>query len=142
MSKIKGKDTTPELAVRRLLHKNGYRYRLHVKDLPGKPDIVMKKYNTVIFVHGCFWHGHEDCPRFALPKTKESFWGKKINTNRERDKVVDNALRKLKWRILHIWECSLRSSVKLDENVLLEKTNDFLNSTRYSCHIRGKRIKK
>ena len=86
MSQIKGKDTKPEMIVRKFLHSNGFRYRLHVKDLPGKPDLVLPKYNSVIFVHGCFWHAHEGCKYFKMPKSRIDYWKPKLLGNRERDK--------------------------------------------------------
>lgn len=109
MARIKGRDTAPERAVRSMLHGLGYRFRLHRSDLPGKPDIVLPRYRTLIFVHGCFWHRHRDC-RFAyLPATRRSFWQKKFDQNISRDR---NALRQLKkrgWRVVVVWECQLRS---------------------------------
>ncbi|RYZ18801.1 MAG: DNA mismatch endonuclease Vsr, partial [Chitinophagaceae bacterium] len=86
MSKIKGKNTKPEMLVRKFLHANGFRYRLHCKNLPGKPDIVLSKYKTVIFVHGCFWHGHEHCRYYVVPKTRTDWWLNKINRNIQNDK--------------------------------------------------------
>jgi len=109
MSMIKGENTKPEMIVRRFLHANGFRYRLHVKDLPGKPDIVLPKYKTVIFVHGCFWHGHEGCRYYVVPKTKTEWWLNKINTNKIND---EKAIRKLSvdgWEIITIWECDLKN---------------------------------
>jgi len=108
MSGIRGKDTKPEMIVRRALHKAGYRYRLHVKDLPGKPDIVLPKYKTVIFVHGCFWH-HHDCKNSKWPKTREEFWRKKIEGNVARDKKAYAELEKLGWKVIVIWECQIRA---------------------------------
>jgi len=92
MSRIKGKNTKPEMLVRKFLHANGFRYRLHVKNLPGKPDIVLPKHKTVIFVHGCFWHGHEGCKYYVVPKTKTDWWLNKINGNIENDKKAYKAL--------------------------------------------------
>ncbi len=109
MSMIKGKDTNPEIVVRKFLHKNGFRYRLNDKNLPGKPDIVLPKYKTVIFVNGCFWHGHENCKYFVVPKTKTEWWLEKINKTRARDKLKINELKDLGWRIKVIWECELKS---------------------------------
>jgi DNA mismatch endonuclease, patch repair protein len=103
MRQIKGKNTKPEMVVRKFLFSKGYRYRLHVKTLPGKPDIVLPKYKTVIFVHGCFWHGHEGCKYFVVPKTRTDFWLNKINTNRI-------FLKKAGWKIIIIWECELKPS--------------------------------
>jgi DNA mismatch endonuclease (patch repair protein) len=104
MSGIRGKDTTPEKAVRSALHKAGFRFRLHVRDLPGKPDIVLPKYRTAIFVHGCFWHGHE-CRNFKWPKTRADWWRKKIEANKARDRKARTALRKLGWNVRVVWEC-------------------------------------
>jgi DNA mismatch endonuclease, patch repair protein len=108
MSQIKGKDTKPEKLVRKFLHANGFRYRLHVKNLPGKPDIVLPKYKTVIFVHGCFWHGHEHCKYYVVPKTKTDWWLNKINGNIANDGKAIKALKKNGWRIITLWECYLK----------------------------------
>lgn len=107
MSGIRGKNTKPELLVRRYLHGAGLRFRLHVKDLPGKPDLVFPKYKTVVFVHGCFWHQHPGCKYAYVPKSNSSFWISKLNRNRERDAQKIAALKILGWRSLVIWECSL-----------------------------------
>lgn len=108
MSRIKGKDTKPEMLVRKFLHANGYRYRLHVKDMPGKPDIVLPKYKTVIFIHGCFWHGHKGCKYFVVPKTRTEWWMNKINTNIANDTKAVKALKKEGWKIINLWECELK----------------------------------
>jgi DNA mismatch endonuclease (patch repair protein) len=108
MSQIKGKDTKPEIMVRKFLHINGFRYRLHDKKLPGKPDIVLNKYNTVIFIHGCFWHGHTGCKYFVVPKTRTKWWLDKINGNKQKDKETITKLRKTGWNIITIWECELK----------------------------------
>ena len=108
MSCVRSKDTKPEMLVRRFLHANGFRYRLHVKDLPGKPDIVLRKYKTVIFVHGCFWHGHTRCRYFVVPKTRTEWWMDKINRNRANDKKAVKALKKDGWKIINIWECHIK----------------------------------
>jgi DNA mismatch endonuclease, patch repair protein len=110
MSKVKGKNTAPELLVRSTLHRMGYRFRLHRKDLPGNPDIVLPNYKAVIFVHGCFWHQHSNCPRSAKPSTNKSFWDKKLTRNRERDKKKIKELRKLGWRSLVLWQCQIKKS--------------------------------
>ncbi len=113
MSRIRGKDTKPELRVRSQLHRMGYRFRLHRKDLPGRPDIVLPKYDTVIFVHGCFWHRHKGC-RFAYtPKTRVEFWETKFEQNVRRDKRNAAALWRGGWRVLKIWECEMESSEAL-----------------------------
>lgn len=108
MSQIKATNTKPEMMVRKFLHASGFRYRLHVKDLPGKPDLVLPKYNTVIFVHGCFWHAHEGCKYFKIPKTRTEWWKKKLLGNRERDKKHISQLEDLGWNIIVIWECELK----------------------------------
>jgi len=108
MSRIRGKDTKPEMLVRRFLHANGFRYRLHVKTLPGKPDIVLPKYRTVIFVHGCFWHGHKNCRYFKIPRTRTKWWTTKIERNNTNDEKAVKALRKAGWKIITVWECMLK----------------------------------
>jgi DNA mismatch endonuclease (patch repair protein) len=108
MSQIKGKNTKPEIIVRKFLHSNGFRYRLHVRDLPGKPDIVLKKYNTVIFIHGCFWHGHKDCKYYVIPKTRTKWWLEKIKRNKEKDNESIKALKQIGWDSITIWECELK----------------------------------
>lgn len=113
MRAVGSKNTTPELAVRSLLHAMGYRYRLHRRDLPGNPDIVLTKYRAVIFVHGCFWHGHS-CKRGARqPKTNAEYWREKIKRNEERDTANQNILRCNGWRVLVLWECELKESMTL-----------------------------
>src|SRR5580704_4056457 len=107
MSRIKGKDTKPEMLVRRFLHAQGFRYRLHVKDLPGKPDIVLPKYKTIIFIHGCFWHGHENCKYYAIPKTRTEWWMNKINKNKNHDLSAIKLLKKKGWKIILVCECKL-----------------------------------
>ena len=124
MSRIKSKDTKPEILVRKFLFANGFRYRLHVKELPGKPDIVLPKYKTVIFVNGCFWHGHENCKYFVLPKTRTEFWINKINTNISNDKKNINELTKNGWKILVFWECQLCN---------LNLLNDIIKNIKYTC---------
>ena len=108
MSMIKGKDTKPEMLVRRYLHANGFRYSLHSKNLPGKPDIVLAKYKTVIFVQGCFWHGHKNCKYFVTPKTNTEFWVNKITGNISRDVLVMKSLKKEEWKVITIWQCKLK----------------------------------
>ncbi len=115
MSRIRGKDTKPELRVRSQLHRMGYRFRLHRKDLPGRPDIVLPKYDTVIFVHGCFWHRHKGCGACYTPKTRPEFWKKKFGGNIRRDRTNINLLRKQGWKVLIIWECETDSDGKLQK---------------------------
>lgn len=118
MSRIGGINTSPEVKVRSLLHALGFRFRLHRKDLPGRPDIVLPRYRTVIFVHGCFWHRHECC-RFAyIPKTRRAFWLRKFSSNVERDKKNQLALRKMGWRVVVVWECQLRNLTALVKRLL------------------------
>lgn len=113
MSRIKGKNTSPELKVRSLLHGLGYRFRLHRKDLPGCPDIVLPKLQKVIFVHGCFWHRHQGCKYATTPSTNVDFWLRKFDVNVERDREVQKRLKQLGWTVLVIWECDLKDSTKL-----------------------------
>lgn len=109
MSRIKGRDTGPELRLRSLLHRAGFRFRLHAKDLPGKPDIVLPKYRTAIFVHGCFWHRHEGCRHATTPSTRADFWQDKFAANVNRDERNRTALEAAGWRVETIWECELRA---------------------------------
>jgi DNA mismatch endonuclease, patch repair protein len=114
MSRIRGKNTKPEILVRKFLHSKGYRFRLHDKKLPGKPDIVLPKYKTVIFVQGCFWHGHKGCKYFVVPKTRTKWWLEKIEGNKMRDKKAFKELKKAGWKVMEIWECkSKRLSFQL-----------------------------
>jgi DNA mismatch endonuclease, patch repair protein len=107
MSGIRGKNTKPELTIRKALHARGFRYRIHCKDLPGNPDMCLPKYRAVIFVHGCFWHGH-DCHLFKWPKTRPEFWKAKIERNQSVDSQVKDRLLSTGWRVATVWECSLR----------------------------------
>lgn len=109
MSKIKGVNTKPEMLVRKWLHANGFRYRLHRKDLPGKPDLTLSKHRVVVFVNGCFWHGHQDCRYFVLPKTRTDWWKNKIENTVKRDQRALNDLNTLGWRSLIVWECELKT---------------------------------
>lgn len=113
MSRIKGKDTKPELVVRKFLHSNGYRYKLNDKTLPGKPDIVLPKYRTVIFVHGCFWHGHKNCKYATIPKTRTDWWSNKIDGNTANDKKKEAALKQAGWKVIRVWECKLKKEKQL-----------------------------
>lgn len=113
MAKIRGRDTRPELLARSLLHRHGYRFTIHGpknKSLPGRPDLVLPKYRTVIFVHGCFWHGHENCRHFRLPTSRRDWWAAKINGNRARDLRVQNELLARGWHVVTLWECALKTS--------------------------------
>ena len=124
MAKIKGKDTKPEWIVRRYLFSRGYRYRKNVKGLPGTPDIVLRKYGIVIFIHGCFWHGHE--VDGTMPKTNREFWKNKIEGNKLRDKRNKEKLRKMGWSVITVWECQLKSAVR--QQTLLE-IESYINHT-------------
>ena len=108
MSRIRSRNTKPEMLVRKFLHAKGFRYRLHDKNLPGKPDIVLPKYKTFIFIHGCFWHGHKDCKYFIVPKTRTEWWLNKINSNVANDTKAGRALKKDGWKIISLWECNLK----------------------------------
>lgn len=110
MSHIRSADTKPELKLRRALWREGFRYRVNDKRLPGKPDIVLPKYHTVIFVHGCFWHGHKDCPNYTVPKTNTEFWTAKIAQNQERDQDTWRQLEAKGWYVLIVWECELKKA--------------------------------
>lgn len=109
MSMIRSKDTKPEIIVRKFLFGNGFRYKLHDKTLSGKPDLVFPKHKTVIFIHGCFWHGHDGCKYFVIPKTRRKWWVEKINRNKQLDTENSRKLKKLGWKILTVFECKLRS---------------------------------
>jgi DNA mismatch endonuclease (patch repair protein) len=112
MQAVKQKNTGPELAVRKLLYSHGYRYRLHRRDLPGRPDIALGPKHKAIFVHGCFWHGH-DCPKGQLPKSKLNYWGPKIEANKERDRRNQRELEELGWDVMTIWQCELANTQAL-----------------------------
>ena len=110
MSQIRAKHTKPELLVRKFLHAHGFRYKLHDKKLPGKPDLVLPRYKTVIFIHGCFWHGHANCKYYVVPKTRTDWWLNKINGNKLNDAKAIKALRKERWKIITVWECNLKTA--------------------------------
>jgi DNA mismatch endonuclease, patch repair protein len=113
MSRIKGANTKPEIVVRSIVHSLGYRFRLHNKQLPGKPDLVLPRHKKIIFVNGCFWHGHAGCPRAALPSSNVEFWNAKISGNRIRDLSVKRKLKRMGWKVLVIWQCRTRDLEKL-----------------------------
>lgn len=122
MRNVKGKHTKPEMIVRKFLHSQGFRFRIHDKKLPGNPDIKLTKYKTVIFVNGCFWHGHESCRIYVMPKTNVDFWNDKILKNINRDKIIINNLKELGWNVIIVWECSIKKKNKQDAlNSLVEK---------------------
>lgn len=138
MSGIRGKDTKPEMSVRLGLHALGFRYRLHPKDIPGKPDIWLPKYRAAIFVHGCFWHGH-DCALFKMPDSRRDFWESKINANRDRDARVDELLAIRALRRLDIWECALRGAGRIGLDTTLCQATSWLRSEEPRGEIRGTR---
>ncbi len=119
MSRVRGKNTKPELTVRRVVHGLGFRYRLHRKDLPGQPDLVLPRWRAVIFVHGCFWHRHEACKLARLPKSKLDFWATKLEENRRRDLRNEKELMRMGWRVLVVWECQL-SDIQQVQQVITE----------------------
>ena len=121
MSAIKSKNTKPEIAVRKLLHSMGYRFRLHRKDLPGSPDIVLPKYKTVIFVHGCFWHRHENCKYASTPKIRKEFWENKFRANVKRDLEIQEKIKNIGWQSVVIWECELKSKKQIKQKLLALK---------------------
>ena len=139
MSHIRSKDTKPEMAVRKGLFAAGFRYRLNVRALPGTPDIVLKKYNTVIFVNGCFWHGHSGCRHFVLPQANRQFWQDKIERNIRRDAAVKTRLEALGWKVIVLWECELNTSARRAGTIgrLLEALKD--NEAEYRAE-QGRRI--
>lgn len=134
MSRVRSQDTKPELIVRSFLHHNGLRFRLHVKNLPGHPDIVLQKYKTVIFVHGCFWHRHKSCCRAAMPSTNRDYWNNKFQKNVERDKREQAELEKQGWKVIVIWECELKEAATKLSSVLKEiKNNDIFTGKKLKC---------
>lgn len=138
MSRIRGRDTKPEMLIRRGLHARGLRFRLHSRDLPGRPDIVLPSRKAVLFVHGCFWHGH-DCPLFRMPATRPDFWREKIAANRLRDAAAVAALSGLGWRVGVVWECALRGAGRLSPEILLDRLVEFIAGTELLIEIRGER---
>lgn len=120
MGRIRNKDTSPELRVRSILHREGYRFRLQNKNLPGKPDIVLPRFKTVVFVHGCFWHRHAGCSDATVPKTRTEFWVGKFETNIRRDSRAVQQLQDLGWRVIVVWECELKNSEVLKDRLLSE----------------------
>ncbi|RYC30284.1 DNA mismatch endonuclease Vsr [Lichenibacterium minor] len=136
MSRIRGKDTKPELILRKGLHAAGFRYRLHAKDLPGRPDMVFTRFRAVIMVHGCFWHGHS-CPMFKLPTTRREFWVAKIAGNQQRDEQALMRLATASWRVLTVWECSLKGPARLPRPEVFAHCAGFLRSDTATAGIEG-----
>lgn len=139
MSGIRGKDTAPEMLIRRGIHASGFRFRLHDKKLAGKPDIVLPKYKAVINVQGCFWHGH-DCHLFRWPSTRVEFWRNKISSNVERDRKSLLALRSAGWRVLTVWECALKGREKLQTDYVISTIADWLTAGDDQEEIRGRNV--
>ena len=135
MAAIRGKDTKPEITVRKFLFSRGFRYRLNHPRLPGRPDIVMRKYRTCIFVNGCFWHGHEGCRYYVLPKTNTEFWKAKIERNRTRDAEEQRRLAAMGWHCITVWECQLKPAVR-------ERTLESLAYTLNSIYLNDRKIKR
>ncbi|TCV76005.1 very short patch repair endonuclease [Neorhizobium sp. S3-V5DH] len=136
MSGIRGKDTKPEILIRKALFARGWRYRLHDKRLPGKPDLVFPRLRAVVFVDGCFWHGHT-CHLFRLPSSRVDFWTEKIARNRQRDVEVRKALDGLGWRHLTVWECALKGRTRLPIVEVIDKVANWLESGRFAADIEG-----
>jgi len=136
MSGIRGKNTRPEILIRKCLHGCGFRYRLHDKRLPGKPDVVLPRYRAVIMIHGCFWHGH-DCHLFKWPSSNEIFWREKITKNIAVDELAVNLLHDQHWRILKIWECSLKGKQRWPLELLIDEIVYWLKSGNATCEIKG-----
>lgn len=136
MSGIRSTNTRPELLVRRALHASGFRYRLHSRRVPGKPDMTFPRFHAAIFVHGCFWHGH-DCHLFRLPETRRDFWESKIARNRQRDREVTRQLADSGWRTLTVWECALRGKKAPGLSFVVEKATAWLRNGKTSTEIRG-----
>lgn len=137
MSRIRARDTRLEVWLRKQLFAKGFRYRIHVSTLPGRPDIVFPKYKAVVLVHGCFWHGH-DCNLFRMPSTRTSFWRDKIRSNRERDRRNIEALREEDWRVLEIWECSWRGKTRQPPHRLVDQVSDWLKHGNAIDSIEGR----
>ncbi len=131
MSKIRGRGTKPEELVRKFLFSKGFRYRINDKRYPGRPDIVLPKYHTMIFVHGCFWHGHENCKAATLPETNTEFWRKKISENKVRDRNNIKKLRNESWNVIIIWQCEIKNKKNRDKRLEL-LIDDIINKNNYS----------
>lgn len=136
MSGIRGKNTKPELLIRRALHRRGFRYCLHAENLPGKPDIAFPSRKAVILIHGCFWHGH-DCHLFHWPSSKKGFWQAKITKNRQNDLKCLQALSGIGWRVLTIWECALKGKTRLTESLMIDSTVKWLQEEIDNMELRG-----
>jgi len=136
MAAVRSKNTKPELLIRKGLHRLGFRFRLHDRKLPGKPDLVLPKYNAVIFVNGCFWHRH-DCHLFKWPSTRKDFWKAKIEGNRARDIETVKQLQSMGWRVLTIWECSMKGRTRLQEGDLFSRVSNWIVSETDEHEVHG-----
>jgi DNA mismatch endonuclease (patch repair protein) len=136
MAGIRAKDTKPEIFLRRALHRRGFRFRLHVPDLPGKPDLVFPKFRAVLFAHGCFWHRHQ-CHLFKWPKSREAFWREKIDRNVDNDTRILDALNEMGWRVGTVWECALKGRARLDQEETIQRLSDWLLSVDKTITIQG-----
>lgn len=136
MAAVRSSDTSPELAIRKALHARGFRYRTNVRELPGKPDIVLPKYRAAIFVHGCFWHAH-DCALFRLPATRRGFWKDKLERNQKRDEEVGNSLNEAGWRFLTVWECAIRGPERRTLVTVIDEVISWLEEGQSSSEVRG-----
>jgi DNA mismatch endonuclease, patch repair protein len=136
MSRVRGRDTRPEILLRRALHASGLRYRLHMASLPGRPDIVLPRHRCVVQVHGCFWHGH-DCPMYRLPATRPEFWSAKIEANRQRDLRTSAALQSSGWRVLTVWECALRGPARRSIDAVVSDARTFILSGTATLTVSG-----
>lgn len=136
MSLIRGRDTKPEMLLRRHIHATGLRFRLHASDLPGRPDLVFPRHRAVILVHGCFWHGH-DCPFFKLPSTRPDFWSAKISGNRIRDRRTTAALHASGWRVMTVWECSLKGPARMPLTEVINLCSTFVRGEVPHAELKG-----
>lgn len=136
MSRIRGRDTKPEMVIRRGLHARGFRFRLQARDLPGRPDLVLPRHRAVVFVHGCFWHGHS-CHLFQKPATRREFWDAKIARNKARDAEACEALAAHGWRMITVWECALRGRHRMPESVVIDRCEEFLKGCSFAVDISG-----
>ncbi len=138
MAAIKGRNTKPELIIRKALHRAGFRYRLHAKDLPGKPDLVFPRYNAALFINGCFWHQH-NCHLFKWPGTRQDFWKKKISGNVANDQKKIATLHEYGWRTGIIWECALKGKTRIEEDEAIQRLTEWLQSDNKTIEIQGKK---
>ncbi len=137
MAGIRGANTKPELLIRRGLHRAGFRFRLHVSTIPGRPDIVLPKHNAIVLVNGCFWHGH-NCPLYRIPSTRREFWKEKIRQNRLRDRSNLRTYRELGWRVSVVWECAIKGPAQMGHELVIERLQRWLSSNRRERELTGR----